>query len=223
MADDSSQLSLRERKKAETRDRLAAAAVARLLEVGPESTTIAAIAEKANVSPRTFHNYFDNREEAYLHFCTEYVLQTCSFIDQLPPELGPLDALEESARHAHSKSDNALDSLATLSYVAEQLRVHFGQIAQQQGKSSAIAVMPLEGKDILDPLIRALEKRSDGRLSTFHLLFLTGCVMTLIATLTEPQYCSDAATAFQGKSEQELMAEGFNLLRHGFDTAENPQ
>ncbi|HJE91960.1 MAG TPA: TetR family transcriptional regulator, partial [Dietzia timorensis] len=49
--------SLRERKKSETRRRLAVAAVELLAEEGEEGVTIAAIADRAGVSTRTFHNY----------------------------------------------------------------------------------------------------------------------------------------------------------------------
>lgn len=47
---------LRERKKQQTRERIAAAAVALLSEEGDEHATVARISEQAGVSPRTFHN-----------------------------------------------------------------------------------------------------------------------------------------------------------------------
>ena len=53
--------SLRERKKAETRDRLARASVELLLEYGVEQTTVSEITARAGVSTRTFHNYFAHR------------------------------------------------------------------------------------------------------------------------------------------------------------------
>jgi AcrR family transcriptional regulator len=57
---------LRERKRDETRLRMEAAAVAIALEKGVENTTVDAISAAADVSPRTFFNYFDSKEDAIL-------------------------------------------------------------------------------------------------------------------------------------------------------------
>jgi AcrR family transcriptional regulator len=57
---------LRERKRAETRDKLETAAVTLVLKNGLEHTTIDAICEAAEVSGRTFFNYFDSKEDAIL-------------------------------------------------------------------------------------------------------------------------------------------------------------
>jgi AcrR family transcriptional regulator len=57
---------LRERKRAETRDRLETAAVTLVLANGLEHTTVDAICEAADVSGRTFFNYFDSKEDAIL-------------------------------------------------------------------------------------------------------------------------------------------------------------
>jgi AcrR family transcriptional regulator len=57
---------LRERKRAETRDKLEKAAVTLVLKNGLEHATIDAICEAADVSSRTFFNYFDNKEDAVL-------------------------------------------------------------------------------------------------------------------------------------------------------------
>ena len=57
---------LRERKRADTRDKLETAAVTLVLANGLEHTTIDAICEAADVSGRTFFNYFDSKEDAIL-------------------------------------------------------------------------------------------------------------------------------------------------------------
>jgi AcrR family transcriptional regulator len=61
-----SQPGLRERKRAETRDKLETAAVTLVLKNGLEHTTLDAICDAANVSGRTFFNYFDSKEDAIL-------------------------------------------------------------------------------------------------------------------------------------------------------------
>src|SRR5699024_11705535 len=67
--------SLRELKKADTRTRLSVAAVELLASQGAEGATVSAIAERAGVSTRTFHNYFARREDAFLHFIREHISQ----------------------------------------------------------------------------------------------------------------------------------------------------
>ena len=55
---------LRERKKTETRAALAAAALRLALEKGVDNVRVDEIAEAANVSPRTYNNYFPSRDHA---------------------------------------------------------------------------------------------------------------------------------------------------------------
>ena len=58
--------SLRDRKRHQTRQALERAAVKLVSENGLDKTTIEAISSQANVSPRTFFNYFDTKEDALL-------------------------------------------------------------------------------------------------------------------------------------------------------------
>lgn len=60
------EISLRERKRAETWSALHSAAARLTLEQGPEKVTVEEIARQANVSPRTFFNYFGTKEDAIL-------------------------------------------------------------------------------------------------------------------------------------------------------------
>jgi AcrR family transcriptional regulator len=59
-------IGLRDRKRQETRARLEDAATALALELGLENATVDAISQRAEVSPRTFFNYFDSKEDAIL-------------------------------------------------------------------------------------------------------------------------------------------------------------
>jgi AcrR family transcriptional regulator len=60
------ELGRRERKKLETRRALASAALHLAAERGPDQVTIEDIAEAADVSVRTFFNYFSSKEEAII-------------------------------------------------------------------------------------------------------------------------------------------------------------
>ena len=64
---DAAPTGLREAKKARTRASLARAALQLVAEEGLHGTTVEAIAARADVSPRTFFNYFDSKDEAVVH------------------------------------------------------------------------------------------------------------------------------------------------------------
>lgn len=59
---------LRARKRRETKEAIHTAAVRHALAGGPDSVTVAAISADANVSLRTFFNYFPSKEDAMLGF-----------------------------------------------------------------------------------------------------------------------------------------------------------
>ncbi|MBB4703700.1 TetR/AcrR family transcriptional regulator [Sphaerisporangium siamense] len=58
---------LRERKKEETRQAVHQAALRLAIEHGLDNVTVEAIADAANISRRTFSNYFDGKEDALLY------------------------------------------------------------------------------------------------------------------------------------------------------------
>ncbi|MFC5825160.1 TetR/AcrR family transcriptional regulator [Nonomuraea insulae] len=58
---------LRERKKAETRQAVHEAALRLVVSHGLDSVTVEAIADAANISRRTFSNYFSGKEDALLY------------------------------------------------------------------------------------------------------------------------------------------------------------
>ena len=62
---------LRETKKARTRASLARAALQLVAEDGLQATTVEAVAARAEVSPRTFFNYFDSKDDAVVHLSTD--------------------------------------------------------------------------------------------------------------------------------------------------------
>lgn len=61
-------MSLREEKKAATRNAISEAAASLLLEEGMGAVTVARVSERAGVSARTFHNYFADIDEALVEF-----------------------------------------------------------------------------------------------------------------------------------------------------------
>lgn len=79
-------LGLRERKRAQTRRRLEEAAIGLALRDGLDKVTVDAISERADVSPRTFFNYFDTKEDAVLGV--------------RPPDISERTLAEHRARYA---------------------------------------------------------------------------------------------------------------------------
>lgn len=63
--------SRREQKKAETKQNLIDAAIELFMGYGPEEATIQAITKRAGVSTRTFHNYFERRDDVFAYYLHE--------------------------------------------------------------------------------------------------------------------------------------------------------
>jgi AcrR family transcriptional regulator len=91
------EIGLRERKKAATRTALSQAAMRLAVERGVENVTTDAIAEAANVSPRTLHNYFSSKEEAILAAFQEQVGAIADAVRARPADEPIWDVLQHVA------------------------------------------------------------------------------------------------------------------------------
>ncbi|AKK02704.1 TetR/AcrR family transcriptional regulator [Corynebacterium epidermidicanis] len=85
---------LRESKKAATRAAIAAAAAEIAMRDGADAVTVAAIAEAANVSTRTFHNYFASREEALGEYLRGSVEALLAKAEGIPATTSLFDTIE---------------------------------------------------------------------------------------------------------------------------------
>jgi AcrR family transcriptional regulator len=81
------QISLRERKKHETREKLIQAAVTLAVQHGAAKVRVEDIAAAANVSPRTFSNYFPSKEAAMLDIALQIGKRISHSISVVSPEL----------------------------------------------------------------------------------------------------------------------------------------
>jgi AcrR family transcriptional regulator len=84
---------LRERKKAETHQALAKAALGLADRLGPDRVTVEAIADAAGVSPRTFFNYFSSKEDAIVGIAPAQSSALLADLVSRPDDEPPLDAL----------------------------------------------------------------------------------------------------------------------------------
>jgi AcrR family transcriptional regulator len=129
---------LRERKNARTRAAITRAALELALESGFEQTTVAKIAERADVAPRTVHQWFPSKEDI--------VLSAMDLpIDRLATELanGEGDTLDrvrrwvDGERHARTEPDEIARLRHQLLLTDPHLRA--GQRGRQQAVEDLIA------------------------------------------------------------------------------------
>ncbi|MDQ1607650.1 MAG: hypothetical protein QOE16_382 [Microbacteriaceae bacterium] len=108
----SSESGLRERKRVETRDRLQTAAVTLVDQRGMEHATLDAICKEADVSTRTFFNYFDSKEDAILGL--EDVAITSDSVSDLLEAYVRSGPIELTIRMVFSLLNPSVDSSALL-------------------------------------------------------------------------------------------------------------
>ncbi|MBX6389978.1 MAG: TetR family transcriptional regulator [Frankia sp.] len=87
------ELGLRERKKRQTRQAIRDAAVRLVADRGLENVTVEEIAQAANVSPRTFFNYFKSKEDALVGIDKEEIDEACAALRARPADEPPLAAV----------------------------------------------------------------------------------------------------------------------------------
>ncbi len=85
--------SLRERKKAETRDRIVFVALNLFAEDGYSSTTIARIAEQAGISPRTVATYFPAKEDIVFYLSEQTKARLARAIQDKPDGVDTMTTL----------------------------------------------------------------------------------------------------------------------------------
>ena len=107
----------RVRKKLATRRALADAALRLFDQQGFDSTTVEQIADAVDVSARTFHRYFERKEDVLFADHAERIAQFRSFLAQRPASEAPL----RSVRHALLASTRELDGRSDLELIRARL------------------------------------------------------------------------------------------------------
>jgi AcrR family transcriptional regulator len=92
---DSGNLGLRERKKQQTREKIASVALELFDERGYDETTLAEIAEAADVSPRTIFAYYESKED--ILFCAEgrFLERMTQMLEERPADATTIDTIRE--------------------------------------------------------------------------------------------------------------------------------
>ena len=84
---------LRERKKQKTRETIVEAAFELFAERGFDGTTIADIAEAAEIAPRTFFSYFPSKDDVVFHDFEQKQALFASWLNDREPGTNAIDAL----------------------------------------------------------------------------------------------------------------------------------
>ena len=153
---------LREQKKRRTRLSLATAAVELLICEGDEGATVAAIAARAGVSTRTFHNYFAAREDAFLFFLEETIADWVDKVRAAPADRTPFEALRDVLVEMYTRPDHDIAAAPNLVTIAEHVAAGLGPDSRERGRT------------MFDGLRTALVGRSGGTLTPFLAQTLIG-------------------------------------------------
>ena len=97
--------SLRAQHTTRTRLRIAEVAIALFIEKGYDATTVDEIAERAEVSPRTFFRYFPTKEAVLFHDLEDRLGAMIAKIDQRPTDEPPAETLIQIMREMSAEFD----------------------------------------------------------------------------------------------------------------------
>lgn len=142
---------LRERKKRETRDALRSAALEATLERGLRAVTVEEIAAAANVSVRTFFNYFASKEEAVAGFDPEQPVRLRDAVIARPADEEPVAALRavlvEEARQISIDRNDWGARLGAIKESPELITAHLSAWSSME-RALAEAVSRRTGLDV---------------------------------------------------------------------------
>lgn len=114
---------LRERKKARTRDALLHAALELFTSKGYEQTTVDEIAEGVDVSQRTFFRYFASKEEAVFFVPRLTERHFVEAVRARPPHEAPLEALRRAVLESWDTINEAVQQVVPLELHMRTYRV----------------------------------------------------------------------------------------------------
>jgi len=96
---------LRARKKAQTRDAIANAAISLFLAHGFDEVSVADIAAAAEVSKPTLFRYFATKEDLVVHRFADHLGEAARVVADRPPGVAPLAALHRHVRDGLDRRD----------------------------------------------------------------------------------------------------------------------
>ncbi len=175
-------MSLRDRKRARTRQALVDAATELFERHGYQETTVAQIAEAAEIGARTFFSYFASKEELLFPEADARVQATVDAIASRAPDEGPVDVLLRALGTATAASDELVSPLARL-----RLRL-IHTVPAVRGR--ALQAQLEAAREIAERLAEAFPDRlsrvSAGALTGAFIGGVTGALEVLLEDAAEP-------------------------------------
>lgn len=142
---------LRDRKKAATRTALAEAAAELAREHGLHVVTADAIAARAGVSTRTFHNYFASKEEAVLVYLEGLIELWIELLRRRPGDEHIMDSLRECAVGLVTDPNWSFDEIGACVSVVEESSVLIARSIEVEKRSSRMLVDVIAERTGTDP------------------------------------------------------------------------
>ncbi len=193
----------RERKKRETRLALAAAALRLAVEKGPDNVTVEEISEAADVSVRTFFNYFPHKEHAILGRDPEDLERSLTRLREAPADQSPLTMLRVLVSQA----------LADFGDKAGDAKERFELIGRSPALLAQFVLLSAEDERAL---AAALAERMGEPPTSLKPSLLVGTVTTAVRVAAEKQ---KLAGEHEVPDLTTLVDEAFALLADGLDPA----
>jgi AcrR family transcriptional regulator len=135
-----SNLGLRERKKQQTRASIARAALRLFADRGYDETTLADIANAANVAPRTIFAYFESKEDILLCEENGFLSQLKQRLDERPAGTTTVDAIREflaSLQHPNEEAKLRKQVIAANPDLQVKMRGRHAQVEPMLAESIA--------------------------------------------------------------------------------------
>ena len=149
-------LGLRERKKQQTREKIAQVAVRLFAERGYDHTTLAEIAEAADVAPRTIFAYFESKEDILLCGERSFLDDLKRRLDERPAGTTTVDALREFLSTIPPQDEDDLLRKKVMSENPDlQMKAHAGHTRLEPMLAESIAKDLGAEPDDLQPMLAA--------------------------------------------------------------------
>ncbi len=192
-------MGLRETKKAATRAAMSEAAARIALRQGVEGLTVAAVAEAAGVSTRTFHNYFTSRDEPLVEALASRVRTIVERLSEIPTEVCMVDAAEQLLIEAvRADAGDGPEGMAAIFRIADFLETTSG--------ADLSATVDAELLPIIDEI-----RTRHPQLSRFEAGVGLDLLATTAANALEAYYASEAPR--DPERGVELLHQAFHILR----------
>jgi AcrR family transcriptional regulator len=136
----SANLGLRERKKQQTRQTIARAALRLFAQRGYDETTLADIAHAADVAPRTIFAYFESKEDILLCEESGFLGRLERTLDERPPGTTTVDAIREflsSIEHPDEEAKLRKQVIAASPELQMKMRARHAQLEPMLAESIA--------------------------------------------------------------------------------------